>query len=134
MTPAGCIQLFSQMADSLEWGEPASLKKSLNEILSINAKAVIIVLFTGSEPPVPGDYDRKMAMGYAKLLELMKVELLDVVLVGDSEIVSMKCSGDFVSLREWDTPLAGWYVREDDFEDDVLIESLAEIPPNDDGL
>ena len=58
MTPAGCIQLFSQISDSLQWGEPASLKKSLNEILALNAKAVIIALFTGNEKSAPDDYDR----------------------------------------------------------------------------
>lgn len=130
LTPSGTVQLFSKLCDSLSWGEPEVLQRSLDEILSVNARNVILVEFTQDALPQIGEYDRAHARDFAYLLRVMGAELLDVIIVGSEDILSMNRSGDYdrTILGPAQSVLSSRYLRED------REEPADALPVSDDGL
>lgn len=114
-TPSGTIQIYSHICDSLSWGEPGMLRKSIQQALSVKARSVIIVEFVDQAQPKAEEYDRRSAEKYAYTLCAVGAELLDVILVGQEGVLSMNRSGDFdrTKFGEARSILAENYLRED---------------------
>lgn len=132
MTPAGTLQLYTCICDSLAWGEPEVLRKSVDEVLSVNSRNVIIVEFTPDSVPRPEEEDKRYAELYGHILRMAGLELLDVILVGETEVVSMYRSGDYDRSKfgEAKSMLAEMYLHEEADESDYGDE----LPDSDDGL
>lgn len=94
-TPSGVVQIFSHLCDSLAWGEPEALRRSLEDVIAVKARSVVIAEYVDCDKPKVEEYDRQSAEKYARTLGAMGAELLDVVLIGRSEQLSMYKSGDY---------------------------------------
>ena len=131
LTPDGAIQSFSHLCDSLEWGDADVLKRALDDVLSVHARNVIVVEFVEGEPDVE-DREIQRAEDFAYVLRVMGAELLDVVLVGAGQVVSLNQSGYFDRGRfgEAMSILSEHYLR----EDAGRIDYEGELPLNDNGL
>lgn len=132
MTPSGTVQIFAEICNSLAWGTAESLKRSLDDVLSVRARNAIIVEFVPEPEPQIEEEDCEYARLYGRILWLMGGELLDVVLVGTEQIVSLhKCGRyDRTQFGSARSMLSERYLREDadglDYGD--------ELPTSDDGL
>lgn len=87
--PSGTIQVYSKICDSLDWGNPDVLRQSLHEVLAVKARNVFIVGFVEEDFPVATEYDRLYAEKYASTLSTIGAELIDVILVGRSDLISL---------------------------------------------
>lgn len=96
MSPGGAIQMFSELSDSLSWGEPGVVRKFLHEVLMLYARNIIIIENTDDEYPVVDDYAVSCAATYGELLQAMGAELLDVFVVGRSQVISLYREGRYV--------------------------------------
>lgn len=133
LTSAGVIQLFSPICNSLAWGEAEALRDALRSVLSIHARNVIVVEYLEGEEPKPDEDDCRWAQEYADVLRMADVTLLDVVLVGETEILSMSREKLFRNDGEQAIPsvLAENYLRE---EGEPLTLDDDELPVSDSGL
>ena len=132
LTPAGVVQVFEQICDSLQWGVPVALKKSLHSSLAVHARNVVVVEYVAAETPKVRTYDKRSAAAYAEVLRCMGAELLDVILVGEREALSLNQTGDF------DRTLYG--AARSRLSERYLLEEVEEagdgdwLPVSDDGL
>lgn len=122
MTPEGTLQAFQCLCQSVQWGEPVALRKSLDDILSVHARNVIIIELVDEDYPKISDYEIRVADEYCELLYSMNVVLLDVVLVGRETIVSMFNSGlyDRDKYGKISSVLAEKYLMEDSDEEEEI--------------
>lgn len=114
-TPSGTIQIYSKICDSLAWGDPEVLRKSVREVLALKARNVFIVEFVDEDIPTASEYERRSAERYASTLCAIGCELLDVILVGRSELMSLYRIGvyereKFSSAR---SVVSAYYLQED---------------------
>lgn len=129
VAPTGTIQKFSSLCDSLAWGEAAVLRNCLREVLAVKARNVIILEFVNTDQPIVEEYERVSAAKYAQTLGAIGAELLDIVLIGYSSVVSLFQNGDlnraeFGGARSY---LSENYLREDSFfEEDSLVDEEEE--------
>lgn len=119
LTPTGKVQMFDKICDSTAWGEADVLKNSLRRVLAAHARNVIIVEYLGTESVSVQAQDCTWANAYAQILQLMGVELLDVLLVGKNQSVSLNQSGNFDRGRLGDarSVLSERYLMEDPAEE-----------------
>jgi len=95
MTPNGRIQLFGELADSLSWGAPETIRRFLYEVLLLYARNIIVIENTDEEEPVVESYAVKSAEVYGELLQGVGAELLDVLVVGRGRIISLYREGHY---------------------------------------
>lgn len=132
LTPAGVIRMCSEHCNSASWGEPEYLRGSLKEAMAVHARNVIIMIFTQEAIPEISDYDRKSAREYARVLRAVNAELVDVILAGSEQMVSMFQSGDYKRESGQRTSvLAEMYLRE---VEPAFNYEENELPDTDDGL
>ncbi len=132
MTPSGVIQSCMQLCDSLYWGEKKVCKKCIAEVLRLNSRNVVILQFVSVARPEAEKYDVVHAENYAYTLRTIGAELLDVVLVGREDIVSMNQSGEFDRsiFGEPRSILSENYLR----EADAMPADWHRLPLTDEGL
>jgi len=133
MTPSGNISMVGRICESTHWGEAAVFRKSICEIMTGNSRSVIIAQFTGTQEPLPTELDIKWTNDYAFLLRSMNVLLLDVILVGEDKMFSMKQSGLYVcdeGTEKRYRRVFDRYLREDDVEE----WNGTDLPDTDSGL
>ena len=78
------------ICNSRAWGEPDTLREAMADVISAQAKNAIIIQFIGNMHADPDDYDKDHAREYGYALSCAGCNLLDVVLVGDGGIASMR--------------------------------------------
>lgn len=132
MTPSGKILTFGKICDSLHWGDAMIFRKSIQEVLAAHARSVIVILFSGDGIPEPTGEDVRWAQDYAYLLQAMNTLLLDVVLVGEDSIVSMRQKGLYVSDEAVERRYGRIFRRYLREESDIYDEP--EMPETDSGL
>ena len=93
MTPVGVVQACSKIADSAAWAEAECLRLSLDEILSVHARNVILAVFPDEARPEAEAYDCDGAREYGQVLRAMDVDLIDVVIVGSERHTSLAQTG-----------------------------------------
>ena len=81
------------LCPSRAWGEPATLREALSDVLSTGARNVILMEFVGRLNSVPEDYDLERAQAYAAALGAAECTLLDLLIVGDSGACSLRQMG-----------------------------------------
>lgn len=81
------------ICESRAWGEPSTLREALADVISTQCRNVMIIQFVGNMHADPDDYDKVHAREYAYALGSAGCNLLDVVLVGDGGITSMRQLG-----------------------------------------
>ena len=86
---SGTIQVYSKICNSLDWGDPVILRKSIHDVLAVRARNVFVVEFLDEDIPTVVDYDWLSAEKYASTLSMIGVELIDVILVGRKEVFSL---------------------------------------------
>ena len=94
-TPSGSLLIFSRICDSTSWGSPEMLRKSLETAFAVKARSMVVVEYVDADKPIVEEYHRQSAAKYARTLILAGAELLDVLLVGRTETLSMSKTGDF---------------------------------------
>ena len=83
-----------ELCPSRAWGEESVLREALNDVLSLRAKNVILIEFTGPVSPESEEYDREHARDFACTLRASGCELLDVILSGENGTYSMYQHGE----------------------------------------
>lgn len=81
------------ICDSRAWGEQATLREALSDVITSHARNVMIIQFIGNMHAEPDDYDKEHAREYGYALSCAGCSLLDVVLVGDGGVSSMRQLG-----------------------------------------
>lgn len=130
MTPAGVVQVFEPICNSLQWGAPAALQRCLRSGLAVHARNIVVASFVADAEPKVRAYDRRSAASFAEVLRCVGAELLDVILVGSERAVSLNQTGDFdrALYGAARSRLSERYLLEDADEEDY------EMPLSDDGL
>lgn len=105
-----CVQLCLDMegrllcqrplCPSLSWGEPETMRAALADMLALKAQSAILLLFVGARHAEPQPYDLTHAEGYAYALRAAGSSLLDVVLVGEAGMYSLRREGQIPDLSE----------------------------------
>lgn len=95
---------------SLSWGEPETLRGALEDVLTLQARNVILLLFVDRSAPEPQIYDVSHARAYAHALHAAGSALLDVVVACGDELSSMRRQG---MISDPDQSEALRMVRED---------------------
>lgn len=132
--PPCCMQLCLDMdsrlsferviCESRAWGEPEILREALSDAVSLRARNVMILQFLGNMHAEPDEYDIRHAEEYAYALSSAGSGLLDVVLMGDGGIASMRQLGhipDFADFR-MNRMICERYLR--DFPDGGILPAL----------
>jgi len=89
-----CRILYQRIiCDSRAWGEPETLREALSDVISSHARNVMMIQFIGNMHADPEDYDKEHAREYGYTLSCAGCRLLDVVLLGDGGISSMRQLG-----------------------------------------
>lgn len=83
------------LIEGRRWAAPESLAVAMDNVLSANARSVILVIMSPQARPRPSEYDIEMSKRYARLVRAARGKLLDVVLAGGSEIRSLRRMGLF---------------------------------------
>lgn len=91
-----------EICPSRAWGEPLTMREALNDVLNMKTKHVILLQFTGSEPPQPDQYDVDHARGYGGTLRQAGCELVDILFINEYDCVSMQQEGKFPDYKERD--------------------------------
>lgn len=109
--PPCCMQLCLDMdsrlsyeriiCESRAWGEPETLKEALSDAVSLRARNVMILQFLGNMHAEPDEYDIRHAEEYAYALSSAGSGLLDVVLIGDGGIASMRQLGHIPDYTDY---------------------------------
>ena len=81
------------ICDSRAWGEPETLRDAMSDVISSRARNVMILQFIGNMHADPDDYDKEHAREYGYALSCAGCRLLDVILVGDGGVSSMRQLG-----------------------------------------
>lgn len=99
VSSSGRLLLGTRIADSALWGESATLRGALEEVLAVNAHSVLLLQLTGARPPEPEAYDIERTLAYAQTLTAIDVRLIDHVLMRGDRIVSLARSGLLAAAR-----------------------------------
>ena len=89
----GRVLMQSAICDSLGWAYPQITVQVMQEALSIQAKSAVLVLFAGAEPLELEDWEMDYLLAMSRTLRAIGVELLDCVMVGHADMVSLNCEG-----------------------------------------
>ena len=95
LSPTGVVQILGRISESLAWAEPDTIRGCLEDVLSVHARSVLIVECVEEEVPCVSDYELQGAQRYARTLDAMGAELIDVILVGQMELYSMAMNGKY---------------------------------------
>lgn len=95
MSPSGVVQVFEPLCDSLQWCSAIPLRKSMFSAMAVHARNVIVIEYVKQETPKVRAYDKRAATSYAGVLRCTGSELLDVILVGSRDAISMNREGSF---------------------------------------
>ena len=95
---AGNLLYRSALCPTLAWFEPEYARTMVSDAISLQAHALILVLFVGDLPltPEPEDLDHLSAI--ACTLTAIEVSLLDCVLVGSNGYYGMNTGGDLTPV------------------------------------
>lgn len=93
-----CLDIEGEMMSrilipSRAWGEPEYQRRLITHVLESHASSVVLVQFTGRESADPEEYDVRCAGSYSSSLQAAGCSLMDVVLAGDGETISMRRLG-----------------------------------------
>lgn len=132
MTPSGMVQMFTEICNSQQWGDAETLKHALDDVLSVQARNVIIVEYVPEDVPHIEAADCDFAKQYGRILWLMGGELLDVVLVGTTQIVSLNREGQYdrTQFGKARSMLSERYLR----EEAAMMDYGEDLPVSDNGL
>lgn len=114
MSPDGAIQSFCHLCDGTQWYDPEVLRQGLDDIMSVHSGNVILIEFWDGLPEIEPSLCAQ-AEAFAYTLRAMGVELLDVILVGEGNLLSLNRSGCFnrEALGGALSALSQFYLRED---------------------
>lgn len=90
---AGGICYRRTICESRAWGEPDTLREALADVIASNCSSVMIIQCMGNMHAEPDEYDITHAREYAHTLGCAGSGLMDVVLVGDGGVASMRQMG-----------------------------------------
>lgn len=96
---ADCVITYGVLCDTLSWYHPEYMRHVVDEAVSLNARHAVMVMFVGVLPLETEDEDFPSLVSFCHLLSTIDVELLDVVLVGESGFYSMNEAGKFDAVR-----------------------------------
>ena len=123
LSPTGILLMFGKVCDSLAWAEPTTMRRCIAEALSVHARSVILMECINEEVPHAGEYEATHVKRYAETLNAMGMELLDVILIGNSDMQSMALDGEYDPhlYGEAKSILSREYLKED--PDESLYEA-----------
>ncbi len=101
--PPSCMQICldggsrlmfcREICPSLSWGEGEVMRQALSDVLALQARNVILLCFMDDRLPEPESYDVEHVQSYAYALHVAGSALLDVVLVSQCNLLSMRQAG-----------------------------------------
>lgn len=86
----GHVLFKRQLTPSRAWGESDALRSALEDMLGTNAVCSVILQFSSLPRAAIDEYDRRSAEIYAATLEATGFELLDVVVLSETDILSFR--------------------------------------------
>lgn len=90
---SGGLMYCREICPSLSWGESEVMRQAISDVLALQARNVILIENVGTRLVQPEPYDIRHAEGYGYALHAAGSALLDVVLVGELELYSMRQTG-----------------------------------------
>ena len=93
------ILMKSFLCDSLSWAEPEYMRRIITEAISLQAKYAILTIFTGTLPMEFESYELGNLLKLSRSLRAIEVELLDCILISETDVVSMNANGVMDVIR-----------------------------------
>ncbi|MBR0368111.1 MAG: hypothetical protein IJH86_06935 [Clostridia bacterium] len=93
------LLMRSVLCDSLGWADSMIAQQILREALALQARRAFLVCFTGPEPLRLTPEEREFLNSLAVTLQAVRVELLDVLLVGESGFHSLNQAHEMDDVR-----------------------------------
>lgn len=81
------------IAPSRTWGEPITLRDALSDVFMTGANNVVLLQFVGNCHAEYGKYDVEHINAYSYTLHAAGCQLLDMILIGDGGLQSMRQEG-----------------------------------------
>ena len=108
------VIMKSILCDSLSWYEPEYMRRIITESIALQAKHIILVLFSGNIPFEFEECDAKNLLNLARSLNAINVELLDFITCSESDIVSLNAKGamDIILSESKNASLHEYYVSD----------------------
>ena len=100
----GRLLAATRICDTAAWGDSRILRDALETVLSVHARSVVLVQFTGEREPLPEEYDVRHTCDYARTLRAVDVQLLDHVMVCGRKNYSLRQQ---CHLDELEKPVRG---------------------------
>lgn len=100
MDVEGRLLFRRELCPSLSWGEAETMREALGDVMRMSARSAIILLYVGTMPVRAQAYDEEHARNYAYTLHAADCELLDVVIVGEEGVDSMRRYGLIPDLNQ----------------------------------
>ena len=93
------LLMRSVLCDSLGWADPMIAQQILREALALQARRAFLVCFAGPEPLQLTPEEREFLNSLAVTLRAVRVELLDVLLVGEAGFHSLNQAREMDDVR-----------------------------------
>ena len=91
---------YTVMCDSLSWWEPEYVRQCVMDAIALQARHAVLVLFMGRLPLELEPCELEHLLALSRTLRGADVELLDCVLVGDGDMVSLNHEGRMDAVRQ----------------------------------
>jgi len=78
---------------SRAWGEPIVLRDALADVFAVHATSVILIQFVGNMHTDYDEYDLRCIDSYAFTLHAAGSQLLDMIIIGEGGLVSLRQEG-----------------------------------------
>ncbi len=94
------LMTYSVLCESLYWTASDCIRTIVEEALALQARHAFLVLFAGDERLVLEPWEQDCLLAFSRTLRAIDVELMDCVLVGGEEYVSMNVEGGMARIRQ----------------------------------
>jgi len=94
------IIMKSVLCNSLAWSEPEYMRRIITEAIALQAKHVILSIFSGIVPMEFDERDVESLLNLSRSLSAIKVDFLDCILVSEAETISLNAKGIMDIIRQ----------------------------------
>ena len=88
------------LCKSLKWWKAEHVRQCIREALALHARYAILVEFRGTQALEIGNEEKEQLVQFSHALRGIEVELLDDILVGETEYVSLHAKGRMDKIRQ----------------------------------
>lgn len=93
------IIMKEKICYSVSWSDPDFMRRIVRKSISLRARSIILVIFTGNKPFEYEEKDIQNLLVFSKSLHTIQTELLDCIVVEESSVKSLNACGVMDIIR-----------------------------------